>query len=72
MAIKNSVSIAFLSTFLDCITIFDCRLSGVIRVSNSLDQNTGLTIINRARVIDQKIKPASHNLCHLISHPLMF
>ena len=57
MAIKNSVSIAFLSTFLDCITIFDCRLSGVIRVSSSLDQNTGLTkllqnqVISRARVL---------------------
>ena len=30
MAIKNTVSIGFLSTFLDSIGVFDCRLPGVI------------------------------------------
>ena len=29
MAIKNSVSNYFLSTFLDSINVFDCHLSGV-------------------------------------------
>ena len=29
MAIENSVSIDFLSTFVDIINVFDCRLSGV-------------------------------------------
>ena len=29
MAIENSVSNDFLSTFIDSINIFDCRLSGV-------------------------------------------
>ena len=30
MAIENSVSNKFLSTFLDSIGIFDCRLTGVV------------------------------------------
>ena len=30
MAIKNSVSNDFLSMFLDCIGVFDCRLPGVV------------------------------------------
>ena len=32
MTIKNFVSNGFLSTFLDSISVFDCRLSGVIRL----------------------------------------
>ena len=30
MTIENSVSIDFLSTFIDSIDVFDCHLSGVI------------------------------------------
>ena len=33
MAIKNSVSNDFLSTFVDSINVFDCRLPGVTKVT---------------------------------------
>ena len=35
MAIENSVSNEFLSTFLDSICVFDCRLSGVVSSSQT-------------------------------------
>ena len=41
MAIKNSVSYDFLSTFLDSIGIFDCHLPGVIL---HMPKNNSLTL----------------------------
>ena len=45
MAIENSVSSDLLSTFVDNINIFDCRLSDVFIMPNNLKQGLGVNCI---------------------------
>ena len=45
MAIKNSVSNDFGSTFIDSINIFDCHLSGVYLVCSNNDPRLALTYL---------------------------
>ena len=59
MAIINTVSIDFLSTFLDSIGIFDCRLHGV-RISEAICMWSVLC--------DTKCKPAPSHWCLYIVH----
>ena len=52
MTIKNSVSNDFLSTFVDSIDVFDCRLSDVVSVVvilliNTFEQNIAMKALER-------------------------